>query len=129
MNGTLYGTTLNGGSNNDGTVYSVSTSGDEKVLYSFHGYDGLRPYGGLVDMNGTLYGTTQRGGSPGCKNGCGIVYSITTQGEEHVLYSFGSTANDGESPSSGLINVNGTLYGTTVGGGTYGNETVFALTP
>ena len=129
VNGTLYGTTLNGGSDDDGTVYSISTSGEEKVLYSFHGYDGLRPYGGLINVNGTLYGTTQRGGSPGCKNGCGTVYSITTQGEENVLYNFGSSANDGESPTAGLINVNGTLYGTTVGGGTYRSGTVFALTP
>lgn len=63
VNGTLYGTTVNGGSDGDGTVYTISLSGEEKVLYSFHGYDGLHPYGGLVDSNGTLYGTTQRGGS------------------------------------------------------------------
>ncbi|MGB7046825.1 MAG: choice-of-anchor tandem repeat GloVer-containing protein [Candidatus Cybelea sp.] len=129
VNGTLYGTTKRGGRDDDGTVYSISKSGEEKVLFSFHGYDGLHPSATLIDLNGTLYGTTQRGGSGGCKNGCGTVYSITTQGEENVLYNFGSTSNDGLYPSAALIDVNSTLYGTTSGGGTNGDGTVFTLTP
>ncbi|HEX4081133.1 MAG TPA: choice-of-anchor tandem repeat GloVer-containing protein [Rhizomicrobium sp.] len=48
---------------------------------------------------------------------------------EKVLYSFCSQQNctDGEVPEAGLINVYGTLYGTTAGGGTYGYGTVFSL--
>jgi uncharacterized repeat protein (TIGR03803 family) len=130
VNGTLYGTTKIGGTEGDGTVYSISQSGKEKVLFSFHGYDGHYPAASLIEVNGTLYGTTSHGGSGGCKLGCGTVFSITTQGEENVVvHNFGSTSNDGLYPKASLIDVNGTLYGTTYGGGAYGDGTVFALTP
>jgi uncharacterized repeat protein (TIGR03803 family) len=33
--GNLYGTTVNGGSSNDGAVYKIDTAGHEEVLYSF----------------------------------------------------------------------------------------------
>jgi uncharacterized repeat protein (TIGR03803 family) len=139
VNGTLYGTTALGGSQNDGSVYSVSTTGSEKVLYSFTGgpADGARPQSDLLDVNGTLYGTTFAGGpykSPcnGTATSCGTVYSITTSGEEKVLYVF-QGGTDGGGPSSALINVGGTMYGTTAyGGGTgcggLGCGTVYSIT-
>ncbi|MGC1986425.1 MAG: choice-of-anchor tandem repeat GloVer-containing protein [Candidatus Cybelea sp.] len=135
VNGTLYGTTLYGGSYcpsnfGCGTVYSVTTSGKEKVLYSFKGApnDGWFPFAGLINVNGTLYGTTFFGGSPGCENndGCGIVYSVTTSGAEKVLYRF-TGGSDGGNPYSTLLEVNGTLSGTTSRGGTYGLGTVFSM--
>ncbi|MGC2634227.1 MAG: hypothetical protein WA215_08445 [Candidatus Cybelea sp.] len=43
-----------------------------------------------------------------------------------MLHSFDGQ-HDGEELSAGLIDVNGTLYGTTYAGGTYGYGTVFAL--
>jgi uncharacterized repeat protein (TIGR03803 family) len=120
VNGTLYGTTNSGGqhcSGGCGTVYSISTSGSEKVLYSFvGGSDGERPLSGLTNVNGTLYGTTNEGGGSGCKYGCGTAYSITTTGTEKVLHSF-TGGRDGEFVHAGLIDVNGMLYGTTVSGG------------
>jgi uncharacterized repeat protein (TIGR03803 family) len=62
VNGTLYGTTPQGGAS-AGTVFEVSTSGKERVLYSFKGVpDGAYPGAGLVDVNGVLYGTTTNGG-------------------------------------------------------------------
>jgi uncharacterized repeat protein (TIGR03803 family) len=125
VNGTLYGTTYNGGKFGDGTVYSISTSGSEQLLYSFRGgSDGANPSAALINVNGTLYGTTQNGGVTGlCKytssRGCGAVYSITTAGREKVLHRFGG-GSDGMWPEAPLIDVNGTLYGTTVYGGGYG---------
>jgi uncharacterized repeat protein (TIGR03803 family) len=63
VNGTLYGTTWTGGYYGGGTVYSISTSGAEKVLYSFRGGgDGASPESALIYVNGTLYGTTVNGG-------------------------------------------------------------------
>ncbi|MBV8149789.1 MAG: hypothetical protein JO092_11895 [Candidatus Eremiobacteraeota bacterium] len=123
VNGTLYGTTESGGSGcGCGTVYSISTSGAEKALYSFAGgSDGANPtQGDLLYMKGTLYGTTSKGGSSGCSSGegCGTVYSVTTSGKEKVLHSFGS-GDDGADPEWGLINVKGKMYGTTVGGGAH----------
>jgi uncharacterized repeat protein (TIGR03803 family) len=119
VNGTLYGTTASDGRSGAccGTVYSVTTSGKETVLYRFAGgSDGARPLGTLLDVNGTLYGTTISGGGTGCSgSGCGTVYTITTSGNENVLYRF--SGSDGANPAAGLIDVNGTLYGTTNHGG------------
>jgi uncharacterized repeat protein (TIGR03803 family) len=133
VNGTLYGTTKRGGTNGRGTVFSITTSGKENVLHSFGGSkDGVFPYGGLIDVNGTLYGTTSNGGSVSCGvrygdiHGCGTVFSITISGKETVLYSFGAP-KDGKYPYAGLINVNGTLYGTTTAGGAKDAGTVFSL--
>jgi uncharacterized repeat protein (TIGR03803 family) len=120
VNGTLYGTTSTGGLYGDGTVFSVSTLGLEKTLYSFRGspYDGSTPSAGLADVNGTLYGTTVNGGlNNHCayyKNhsGCGTVFSITTSGQENVIYAF-QGGSDGANPFAGMTDVNGLLYGTT----------------
>jgi uncharacterized repeat protein (TIGR03803 family) len=119
VRGTLYGTTHQGGLSRDGTVYSISNAGAYKVLHQFGGNsDGARPLGGLIDVSGTLYGTTSEGGSSGCfeHKGCGTVYSINTAGSENMLHSF-TGGSDGISPSEDLLDVNGTLYGTTLFGG------------
>jgi uncharacterized repeat protein (TIGR03803 family) len=134
VNGTLYGTTARGGTNSRGTVFSITTSGKETVLHSFGGSDdGALPYGGLLDVNGTLYGTTSNGGSGSCLqygnvHGCGTVFKTTTSGKETVLHSFGGSG-DGKYPYAGLINVNGTLYGTTTAGGAKNAGAVFSLSP
>jgi uncharacterized repeat protein (TIGR03803 family) len=141
INGTLYGTTAGGGAygNGEGTVFAITPSGTETVLHSFGGSgDGEDPEAGLINVNGTLYGTTQVGGSGSCSSsgpsGCGTVFSITPSGKETVLHSFGTGSGDGEYPIAGLINVNGTLYGTTSSGGAYCSSsgyhcgTVFAIT-
>ncbi len=136
VNGTFYGTTGHGGAYSCGTyggcgiVFSITTSGTEKVLHSFTGgTDGSRPRASLIDVKGTFYGTTYSGGASGCSSGCGTVFSITASGAENVIHTFGSSSSDGQLPAAGLIYVNGTLYGTTFGGGANGHGTVFALTP
>ncbi len=132
---TLYGTTSGGGdlsapSGGYGTVYSISTRGSEKVLHSFTGppNDGWLPSGGLIDVNGTFYGTTQSGGAGSCYSGqgCGTVYRISRAGAEKVLYNF-DRHRDGNTPSAGLIDVNGVLYGTTYFGGDHGDGTVYRI--
>ncbi|MBV8197178.1 MAG: hypothetical protein JO263_03510 [Candidatus Eremiobacteraeota bacterium] len=76
MNGTLYGTTYGGGATGYGTVFSITPSGTETVLYSFTGgQDGAHPEAPLIDVNGTLYSTTAGGGGSG--SGYGTIYSIT----------------------------------------------------
>jgi uncharacterized repeat protein (TIGR03803 family) len=122
VNGTLYGATVGGGKHGAGTVFSISTSGKEKVLYSFTGgSDGLWPYGTLIDVNGRLYGTTYAGGSGNClvnsqRAGCGTVYSVSFSGVHDVLYSFAG-GSDGAFPHTSLANVNGSLFGITPVGG------------
>lgn len=128
VSGTLYGVTAAGARRDGGTVYSLSPSGSERVLHGFvRNNDGATPesYSGLLDANGTLYGTTINGGP----YDSGIVFSITRAGTERVLYVFGGKTGDGLHPSAGLINVNGTFYGTTSAGGKYGSGTLFSITP
>ena len=128
VKGTLYGTTVSGGEYGSGTAFSISTTGTEQVLHNFgSGFDGRGPYGSLIDVNGTLYGTTRNGGT----YDLGTVYSVSMSGAEKVLYSFTGRDGDGAGPVAGLINVNGTLYGTTLSGGKnrYGQPgTVFSIT-
>jgi uncharacterized repeat protein (TIGR03803 family) len=133
VNGTLYGTTQNGGRYNGGTVFSITGSGTESVLHSFGGTagisDGKTPLSSPLDLKGTLYGTTEFGGA----NYDGTVFSLTTSGTEKVLHSFSGSYRhgpDGGNPLAGLIAVNGTFYGTTsTGGGTDGAVgTAFSIT-
>jgi uncharacterized repeat protein (TIGR03803 family) len=130
LNGTLYGTASGGGKYGEGAAFSLSTSGSEKLLYSFKGgnKDGANPVGGLTAIKRTLYGTTQSGGA----YGHGTVFSITPTGTETVLHSFrGLTSrrvSDGSGPAATLLNVNGTLYGTTSSGGASNKGTVFSIT-
>lgn len=134
VSGILYGTTNAGGKYNYGTVFSLDPStGAESVLHSFgKRADGTRPDASLIDVNGTLYGTTSEGSGFGCGgSGCGTVYALNpSTGAESVIYSFCQQKNcsDGASPFGSLIHVNGTFYGTTDTGGSYGGGTVFALT-
>ena len=134
VGGKLYGTTSAGGSYDAGTVFSITPGAAENMIYAFHGGidngDGVDPVGGLVDVGGRLYGTTRAGGA----NNAGMVFSVTTNGRERVVYSFGRTGDNGAVPFAGLIDVAGTLYGTTYVGGIVrkcsgqGCGTVFSLT-
>jgi uncharacterized repeat protein (TIGR03803 family) len=127
MGGTLYGTTEYGGLHHDGTVFSVTPSGSETVMYAFQGgSDGKYPAAGLITVGGALYGTTYAGG---VGDGYGTVFKIAKTGLESVLYSF-PAGRDGYYPAAGLIDVGGMLYGTTkYGGGSSNAGIVFALKP
>jgi uncharacterized repeat protein (TIGR03803 family) len=132
--GNLYGTTIQGGTNNRGTVFELTPGqgGDwtETVLLDFNGTDGGSPWASLVfDGRGHLYGTTGSGGA----YGFGTVFELTpTNGSwtETVLHNFKANGTDGTIPLGSLIfDAHGNLYGTTRQGGTYNLGTVFELTP
>src|SRR5689334_16301397 len=56
-NGNLYGTTESGGGD-DGTVFKITKTGHESVLFSFNHTDGTFPSSNLIlDKAGNLYGT------------------------------------------------------------------------
>ncbi len=133
--GNLYGTASAGGSNGNGTVFSLApqkTGGrwSEKVLYSFgNGTDGAVPVAGVTfDAAGNLYGTTSAGGT----YGYGIVFRLKPSKSgwtESVLHDF-QNSSDGAVPYAGLIfDKLGNLYGAATEGGTGGGGTVFQLTP
>ncbi len=135
LDGTLYGTTEDGGKKGHGTVFSITPSGTFTTLYSFQGgaSDGAKPMAALTNVRGTLYGTTASGGSVGggaCSD-CGTLFSISTSGQEKVRYFFGSTKDDGIAPKSPLVLVGDKLYGTTTNGGiggVFGNGAIFSVT-
>jgi uncharacterized repeat protein (TIGR03803 family) len=141
--GYFYGTTINGGTNSDGTVFKISTSGKLTSLYAFTGgSDGSGPQAALAEGNdGYFYGTTQSGGSPVFGTPGGTVFKISPNGGFTNLYSFTSTFNygtNGASPQAALVlGTDGNFYGTTFEGGTYsfnnngtnGYGTVFKISP
>ena len=117
MNGTLYGTTEEGGRSGCddgrgcGTVYSLTMGSVETVLHHFAGgSDGERPLAALLDVDGTLYGTTYFGGA----KDMGTVFRVNPEGREHVVYSF-LGCSDGSNPQAPLINVSRMMYGATLG--------------
>ena len=145
--GALYGTTIDGGTYNAGTVYalrppqtfcrSVNCAWSRTVVYSFGAPgDAAYPYlGNLVfDAAGNMYGTTSEGGV----FNMGAVFELVRAGggnwTERVLYSFAG-GSDGSGPATGIaFDAAGNLYGTTEGGGNSGcgNSgcgTVYKLTP
>lgn len=142
VNRKFYGTTVNSqaycGARNghrifcNGTVFSVTTNGAEKVIHKFGNRpgDAASPWASLVYVNGLLYGTTSGGGA----SGAGTGFSMTKKGKTTVLHSFCVTSADGCGPVAGLIDVSGRLYGTTPRGGRYGvahngnDGTVFSIT-
>ncbi len=102
-----------------------------RVLFDFgsnvYGLYGAGPVAPLIDVNGTLYGTTEYGGTYYFRSnpGAGTVFSVSTSGlNERVLLSFSAY---GGGPVASLVAENGTLYGTTVGGGKYNGGTVFSV--
>jgi uncharacterized repeat protein (TIGR03803 family) len=138
--GNLYGTTYSGGAYDQcnynehcGVVFKLTPKGKETVLYTFCAQtnctDGENPYAAVVlDRKGNLYGTTVNGGA----HGVGVVFKLTPEGKETVLYSFCARDNcpDGYDPSSGLVlDQKGNLYGTTQYGGAHGAGIVFKVTP
>ncbi len=134
----IYGTTYEGGTNNEGTVFELTPSGGgytESILHNFgSGNDGEEPYTGVVlDTAGNVYGTTPYGGTgTECGSNCGTVYQLMpSNGEwvENVLVNFDVT--NGYFPYGGLIiDDSSNLYGTTVGGGGQnGGGVVYKLAP
>ncbi len=125
--GNFYGTTVGGGTNNDGTLFELTPQGTLTTLHQFAGgTDGHGPSAKLVRASdGSLYGTAPTGGA----NGRGTVFKLDTAGRFTTLYAFAG-GSDGQTPTAGLILASdGNLYGTTSTGGTDGGGTVFQLTP
>lgn len=131
-NNIIYGTTINGGLNNLGTIYSCDTSGNYGVIHSFDGATGSLPGVWFTEYfnNGIFYGVTIAGGS----NNKGVIYSANTSGQYGVVHNFGDLGTLGQTPFSPLFlsNTNGSYYGTTNAGNTlytWISPCVFPYTP
>lgn len=141
-NGNLFGTTIAGGGGpcwgGCGTVFKVSKTGKETIVYRFLASpDGAFPYAGLIPGTaGNFYGTTYNGGDTACNDlgpGCGTVFEVSASGREKVLYRFHKSKKEAY-PEGGLVrDASGNLYGTTAGDLLFGQATlwgsVFKLDP
>jgi uncharacterized repeat protein (TIGR03803 family) len=154
--GNLYGTTVDGGSTDDGgTVFKLAPAGGEWTLQVLHSFcteggkkctDGEYPYpgvnltypgaasGALYDGTSPLYGTAENEGIAK-KNG-GVAYRLTPNGGDwtyDVLYDFCARKKcaDGKSPQSGMVlDQSGNLFGMTFRGATGDNPgIIFELSP
>jgi uncharacterized repeat protein (TIGR03803 family) len=118
-----------------GTVFDLAESNRKirpGLLYTFtNPTDGAAPQGNLAfDSSGNMYGATGQGGS-GCGVGCGVVFELTPGNgtwQYQSLHDF--NGSDGQLPQYGVIEHNGHLFGTTLGGGApYYGGVVFEITP
>lgn len=98
----------------------------EKTLHTFNGTsDGWVPTSLIRDAKGNLYGANMWGGymGEGCNvffTGCGTIFELAAQGKFKILHTF--EYGDGAVPFGNLIqDASGTLYGTTIDGGTAGD--------
>jgi uncharacterized repeat protein (TIGR03803 family) len=127
--GNLYGTTLEGGALNQGTVFKITPRGKEKVLHSFDGSnDGRFPTSGVaIDSDGNLYGTTPGGG----QNIAGTLYRVNKKGKLKVLHAFTGGDDGGNPVGVPLLGASGEIYGVTFGGGACCASvgTVYKLSP
>jgi uncharacterized repeat protein (TIGR03803 family) len=137
--GNLYGTTYDGGNNDEcggygcGTVFELlpPAAGKKhwifKNLIDFNGADAALPAGGLTLNAGALYGTTNYGGA----YNKGVVFSFTQDSGRwkfSTVYSFNGL--DGLQPSGNLaFDSNGNLYGATYEGGANDWGSIFQLVP
>jgi uncharacterized repeat protein (TIGR03803 family) len=133
--GFLYGTTFNGGKQNDGVLFRITKTGtDFKVLHNFcssaNCADGSIPDGLLLGQDGKLYGTTLQGGSsvsPCPSFGCGTIFRFEpTTGAFTVLHRLTATDPYGIEPGGMIQATNGNFYG--VSSGPDANENIFQFT-
>jgi len=135
--GNLYGATFFGGTNQyvpnqnsylGGAMYRISPTGAYSTVCSFGATanSGSNPQGGLVQgSDGNFYGMTTQGG---LTNDGGVVFQASAAGALTTLYVFGGLPTDGRDPVAALVQgCDGWFYGTTPGGGTNGDGTVFRI--
>jgi uncharacterized repeat protein (TIGR03803 family) len=130
----LYGNTVSGGPNLEGTLYSIAPDGSGfQVLHNFNhfvsfpgGSDGRNPDTDLTLAGATLYGTTSSGGT----YGKGAAYAINTDGTGyHIVHGFQGGTLDAASPNGSLAFYGNKFYGTSREGGAFDKGVVYSLDP
>ena len=122
--GSLYSTSVGGGTGTGGTVFKITPSGTLKVLFNFDSVHGATGYGGLtLGSDGKFYGTATTAGS----GASGTIFKITPAGIITVIHNF--SGPDGGAPQAPPIQGrDGKYYGTTAGGVGAPNGTVYQIT-
>ncbi|RDC64559.1 hypothetical protein AHMF7616_03173 [Adhaeribacter pallidiroseus] len=122
----LVGLTSIGGSQNEGTAFTIKSDGSGFTVRHRFAISGQIPYGDLIKNNdGYFYGMTSRGGA----YGYGTIFKMTANGTVTILHSFNNTVS-GANPQGSLKKASdGNLYGMTYKGGAYNYGTIFKITP
>lgn len=97
--GNLYGMTHQGGTNDYGTIFKVTTTGTLTVLKNLDDSSGFFPQGDLVQgSDAAFYGMTSEGGT----YNTGTIFKITATGTFTVLRHL-NIATDGGTPYGSLV--------------------------
>ena len=127
-NGLLYGTTVGGGINDAGTIFSYNFNTNVLTTrYSFNNsLSGRYSYSKLVQASdGKLYGTTAIGGT----GNYGTLYSWDETSAAYAVhhnFAAGTSANGAKPYGSLILAANGKLYGTTSESQTPDKSTLFS---
>ncbi len=121
--GVLYGTSINGGSADRGTIYKVNKDGSGyTLLHSFNASDGDRPYSVIEGSDGALYGTTA-----GYSSVNSILYRIDKDGSGYTVLKIFTSADGVLAFGSVTQGGDGALYGVTYDGGASSAGTIFKI--
>jgi uncharacterized repeat protein (TIGR03803 family) len=134
--GFLYGTTFDGGKQNEGVLFKISKTGTGfKVLHNFcssaNCADGTIPNSLLLGHDGNLYGTTLQGGSTvTCgSTGCGTIFRFEPITSTFTVLHRLAGATDGVEPLGIIQATNGNFYGVSQGlDANSFNEDIFQFT-
>jgi uncharacterized repeat protein (TIGR03803 family) len=125
--GNLLGTTVYGGSNRNGSIFSLSGPNHQVLttLFSFNGSNGSKVETGLVaDGQGNFWGMTEAGGTAND----GTIYELSGQDHQTLTTVFNFNGSNGSQPVGNLVLApDGNFYGATPTGGADGDGTVFEL--
>ena len=126
-NGKLYGMTSEGGSSNNGVIFSFDPATNKYVkVKEFNGVNGAHPHGDLMQASdGKLYGLTTAGGS----NNTGVLFSF-----DPATNTFSKrkefTGSNGANPYGNLMQASDSkLYGMTYNGGSNNGGVAFSFDP
>jgi uncharacterized repeat protein (TIGR03803 family) len=126
--GSIYGTTMEGGPAGGGTVFRITTGGKLTILHSFqypapNGPEGFTPDGPLTETpDGQFVGTTYAGGTGGKRT----IFRMTATGVVTTLHHF--SGDDGGLPFGPLVPDGDGGYFGTARMGPSGTGSVFKLT-
>lgn len=121
-NGKFYGMASKGGANNMGSIFEwdpVTNIFTKRINLS--NTLGSSPFGKLTLWNGNFYGMTFKGGS----SGQGIIFEWNPQSNVYTKKVDFNGKLNGSKPRGSLIVKDGTFYGMTYLGGTYGDGVIF----
>ncbi len=126
--GLFYGVTTAGGTNNHGTIFTITSAGTFTILHQFSGTNGVADGSGpelLLPSGSSFIGNTVLGGT----NNDGTIYTITPAGTLTTIRQFSGTNGvaDGSFPIVTLAD-GANFIGTSFNGETFTTGTVFQIT-